>query len=108
MKTIQTPMTAEHKSAMFFDGVIATKAGLELRTFQSGEIDFMGQHLVGQDIIKLGQTGIIDDEVIENERTVDILVDKFFAIYKEGSDEIWDADLIFDNYDDAIEAFMQI
>lgn len=108
METLQKPISPEHKSAMFFDGVIARKNGLELRTYQDGEIQFMGMVLVGLEIVKLGQTGIIDDEVIEEERTVDILVDKFIAVYEEGKENPMDEDHIYDNYDDAIEVLMQL
>ena len=107
MEIIQKPISPEHKSAMFFDGVIARKDGLEVRTYQTGEILFMGMLLVGLEIVKLGQTGIIDDEVIEEERTVDIHVDKFFVIAEQDGN-VLDEDYIFDNYDDAIEVLKQL
>ena len=107
MEIIQKPISPEHKSAMFFDGVIARKDGLEVRTYQTGEILFMGMILVGLEIVKLGQTGIIDDEVIEEEHTVDIHVDKFLVIAEQDGN-ILDEDYIFDNYDDALEVLKQL
>ena len=107
MKILQKPISAEHKSAMFFDGVIATKTGLELKTFQDGEITLSGNVLVGQDIINMAHVGVLDDEVLEA-YPVDILVDKFIAIYETGSENPMDEDYIFDNYDDALEALMQL
>lgn len=113
MKIIQKPISAEHNSAMFFDGIIATKAGLELRTFNDGEITYEGQPVIGEQIIAMGEANLINDNDIEDERNscVSILVDKFIAIAEvPASDEdgIFDEELIFDNYDEAIKAFIEI
>ena len=103
MEILHRPLSPDHKSAMFFNGIIARKSGLELRTYQDGEINFKGNILIGFDIIKFGNTGLIDDEVLEEERDVSILVDKFFTITKDG--EIIDDNLMFDDYDEAIKEF---
>jgi len=108
MKILQKPISDNHKSAMFFDGVIATRFGLELKTFQDGEIVFMGNVHVGLEIVDLANKGLIDDNDIENKGTVDILVDKFIVITEEGSENVLDEDYIFDNYDDAIEVLIQL
>ena len=107
METLQKPISDNHKSAMFFDGVIATRHGLELRTFQTGEIQFMGNIFTGTTIIEMGKANLIDDEVLE-EPFVDILVDKFIAIYEEDRENPMDEDYIFDNFDDAVEVLKQL
>lgn len=105
METIQKPISENHHSAMFFDGLIATHNGFELKTYQDGEIQFMGNIHICKDIIDLGKQGLIDDSDFEFENTLDILVDKYIAVYL--NDEIYD-DYIFDNYDDAIETLIQL
>jgi hypothetical protein len=108
MKILQRPISDNHKSSMFFDGIIAESRGYKLATYQDGEISFNNEHLIGQDIIKLAQTGIIDDDVIEEEYPIDILVDKYICIFiNEWSNEnLIDIDkLYFDNYDEAIKGF---
>ena len=67
----------------------------------------MGNVHVGLEIIELGKAGLIDDEVLE-EPFVDILVDKFIAIYEEGRENPMDEDYIFDNFDDAVEVLKQL
>ena len=74
---------------------------------QDGEIDFMGKIYIGDAIRKLGERGLIDDEVLE-EPFVDIHVDKFIAVYEVGRENPMDEDYIFDNYDDAIEGLKQL
>ena len=112
MQIIQKPISADHKSAMFFNGLLATNRGLELRTFNDGEIAYEGQHVIGDKIIEMGKANLINDNDIEDERNspVSILVDKFIAITNPNVDDdgIFDEELIFDNYDDAIEALMQV
>lgn len=104
MKTLQTPISEDHKSAMFFDGIIARdENGFSLETYQDGEIQFMGNVHVGLEIIELAKKGLIDDEDIENEETIDILVDKFFTI--KHNDKLIDEDLMYDDYDEALEEF---
>jgi len=66
MKIIQQPISIIHNSAMFFNGLIATKPRFELRTFQDGEIRFMGNVHIGTEIIELGKTGLINDDDINN------------------------------------------
>lgn len=109
MEIIQKPITANHKSAMFFDGVIAqvnTEFGLySLETFQDGELVYDGKLYIGAEIKEL--IGIINDESIEDEVSVDIHVDKFITI--KFNDKLVDEDyLMFDNYDDAMTAFKAI
>ena len=105
MKIIQTPITANHKSAMFFDGVIATSGKVhkcELVTYQDGELVYNDKLYVGKEILAL--IGILNDESIEDEVVVDIHVDKFFAI--KFNDEILE-EYIFNEYDEAVEAFKE-
>ncbi len=104
MKILQTPISEIHKSAMFFNGVIAEDQTKECKliTFQSGEIEFMDKLYIGEEISELGQKGILDDNDIDNEEVLDILVDKFFTIEFMGN--VID-DLLYDNYDDAIINF---
>ena len=113
MNILQKPISDKHKSAMFFEGVIAEHQAepnnLKLVTFQTGEIVFMGKINVGEEIIELGQKGLINDDDIEqaiyNQGTVDILVDKFFSVSING--EV-DEDLIYTDYDEAIEEFKKL
>ncbi len=109
MKILQTPISDKHKSAMFFDGVIAENGQKKLVTFQTGEIYFQGNIRVGQEIIELGKQGLIDDNDIEealyNNSDVDILVDKFFAI---STNDIINEDDIYLDYDEALEVFTNL
>lgn len=109
MKILQTPISDKHKSAMFFDGCIAVNGNKRLVTYNTGEIYFMGNIHAGNEIIELGQQGLINDDDIEeaiyNDGQVDILVDKFFAI---STDNIVDEDNIFSDYDEAINEFKKL
>jgi hypothetical protein len=117
MKTIQQPISNVHKSSMFFDGVVATgeKDGkkYELRTQQIGEITIFPEqdelspiHAIGEEIRKLGDDGVINDNNIEEGDTVDICVDNFLVIAEEGdANYVEDEERIFNYYDEAIEAF---
>jgi hypothetical protein len=108
MKIIQLPITANHKSAMFFDGVIATAKSKNLDgdyslvTYQDGELVYNDKLYVGKEILAL--IGIINDTDIEDEVTVDIHVDKFFSINYNGTVL---EDLIFCDYDEAIAGFQE-
>jgi hypothetical protein len=108
MKIIQIPITANHKSAMFFDGVIATAKSKNLDgdyslvTYQDGELVYNDKLYVGKEILAL--IGIINDTDIEDEVTVDIHVDKFFSINYNGTVL---EDLIFCDYDEAIAGFQE-
>jgi hypothetical protein len=109
MKILQTPISDNHKSAMFFNGVVAEDKGYKLATYMDGEIMLNGKYLIGKEIIEVAKSGIIDDETIE-EYPVDIHVDKFICIYNgDVCDEnlIDDGQLYFDNYDEAIEGFKE-
>lgn len=103
MKTLQTPISASHKSAMFFDGVVAEGKGYRLETFQDGELVYKDNLYIGKEIIELGRTGCITDGDVDSELTVDIQVDKFFCITAGGV--VIDDDLMFTDYDEAIEEF---
>ena len=107
MKKLQNPVSDNHKSAMFFDGVVATHNGYVLKTFQDGELMFMDKEYIGAEIRELGQKGLLDDQDIDSEDTVDIMVDKFLAIYKDGNNEPVHDVFIYDNYDDAIDALAE-
>jgi hypothetical protein len=106
MKIIQFPITANHKSAMFFDGVIATAKSKNLDgdyslvTYQTGELVYDDKLYVGKEIQSL--IGIINDQDIEDEVTVDIHVDKFFAI--KFNDTVLE-DFVYCDFDEAIKAF---
>lgn len=106
MKILQTPIDDKHKSAMFFDGVIAENGNKKLVTQQTGEIYFQGNIRVGQEIIELGKQGLIDDvdieEALYNNSEVDILVDKFFVV---STNDIVNEDDVYLDYDYALEAF---
>ena len=100
MKILKTPITANHKSAMFFDGIIAIGNDSVLTTYQTGEIVYNGKTYVGKEIQSL--IGILNDTDIEDEITIEILVDKFFTIEYKG---VVLEDIVFDNYDEAIKGF---
>lgn len=112
MNILQQPISDMHKSAMFFDGVIAEGKGYKLATYQDGELELINEHNladyhIGVEIIDLGKKGLINDTDIDEE-TVDIFVDKFICIYYgEVCDDnlIDDDNLYFDNYEDAIQGF---
>lgn len=107
MKILRQPLSPEHKSAMFYNGAIAKgnkdNKPYTLETEQDGEIVFMGNTFVGDEIIDLGHKGLINDSDIDQE-IVDIYVDKYFAI-KNGNTLVDEDLLIFDNYDEAIKEF---
>jgi hypothetical protein len=108
MKILQTPVSDNHKSAMFFNGVIATSGDYELRTFQDGEIALLDDEenicYIGEAIRQLGKKGRINDQDIEEEQNVDIYVDKFICIYYKGT-LIDEGRYYFDDYDEAIQEF---
>jgi hypothetical protein len=103
MKILQKPISDNHKSAMFFEGVIATGKDSKLVTVQSGEIMLNGKYLIGKEIIEVAKTGIIDDDTIE-EYPVDIHVDKFFTIEFMGNVL---EDIMYVDYDEAIEEYQK-
>ena len=110
MKILQTPISENHKSAMFFDGVIAEDKRYLLATYQGGEIGFLDETYYDTEIIGLGKKGLINDADIELEKDVDVFVDKFICIYRDNvSDEnlIYDDDLYFTDYDEAIKGFKE-
>lgn len=107
MKILQTPISANHKSAMFFDGVIATGGRVHkcsLITFQDGELVYDDKLYIGKEIIGLSDK--INDQDIDDEVTVDIHVDKFFAIVIDGQ-KVEDEDDVYNDFDEAIEAFKE-
>lgn len=108
MKILQIPISTKHKSAMFFDGIIATNASFEARTFQDGEIVFTGNVHIGTEIIELGEKNILNDNDIKNKGMVNILVDKFIVITEQGNKDILSENYIVDNYDDAIKTLKQL
>jgi len=108
MKILQKQVSEIHDSAFFYHGVIAEDKGFKLETYQDGEIMYDGgDHMktyIGAETPKLATETDICDSDIENEDIVDIFVDKFFAITKDG--EVMDeGELYFDNYSDAIHEF---
>jgi len=108
MKILQTPISANHKSAMFFDGVVATAKSKNLDgdyslvTLQDGELVYDDKLYVGKEII--GLSDAINDVDVEDEVTVDIHVDKFFAI--QYNDTVIE-EYVYCDYDEAIEGFTQ-
>jgi len=108
MNILQKPISINHNSAMFFDGVIEEGESYKLATFQDGKIVFIDNEYIGKEIIELGQKGLIDDQDIENKFSIDIVVDKFICIYYSKVNDkniVVDETLYFDNYDDAIQEF---
>lgn len=102
MKIIQKPVSVNHKSAMFFDGVIAIDGNHSLVTYQDGELVYNDKLYVGAEIRELGETGAVNDGDVEAEVTVDIHVDKFFAINYNGT--ILE-DYVYCDFDEAIKEF---
>jgi len=103
MKILQTAVSETQKNAMFYHGVIATADGYKLETFQDGELTYDGDDYCGEETVELAKTDLTDAD-LDDEVIVDIAVDKFFAITLNG--ELVDEDkLVFDDYDEAIEAF---
>jgi hypothetical protein len=100
MKILQTPISPNHTSPMFFDGVIATEGNSSLVTFQDGELVYNDKLYIGREIIKLSY--FINDVDIDEEVSVDIHVDKFFAI--KHNDVVLE-DYVYNNYDVAISEF---
>ena len=118
MEIIQAPVSENHKSAMFFNGVVAYGKAENGKTYVlttegESEILYDGESWLSGQLRELATKFNIDDEMIEEEQEVDILVDGWLVIaevngrnfedilYAEDQDE----DRIFDNYDDAIEGF---
>jgi hypothetical protein len=79
MKILQEPISDNHLSAMFFDGVVAVDGENALVTYQDGELGYKEDLYIGGAIRELGETGAINDNDIDEEETVDIYDDKFFA-----------------------------
>jgi hypothetical protein len=94
---------------MFFNGIIATgnKNNIDyvLRTETMPEINFNDKVLYGEEIITLAKNNTLNDNSIEDEVLVDIHVDGWIVISEANSDECID-DQNFDNYDEAIEEFI--
>jgi hypothetical protein len=85
---------------MFFDGVVATDGNNSLVTYQTGELVYNDKLYVGKEILAL--IGILNDQDIEDEVTVDIHVDKFFVI-KYGDALL--EDFVYCDFDEALKAF---
>jgi hypothetical protein len=102
MKILQNPISDNHLSAMFFDGVVAEDGDYSLVTYQDGELGYKDKLYIGAEIRELGETGAINDNDVDEEFTVDIYVDKFFAI--KYNDTILE-EYIYNDYDEAIEEF---
>lgn len=118
MEIIQSPVSENHKSAMFFNGVVAygkAKNGKTyvLTTETVGEILYEDKAYSGSELRELALQFGIDDDEIDAEENVGILVDAWLVIAEvNGMDfedvlhvEDQDEDRIFDNYDDGIEEF---
>lgn len=106
MKILQHPISSDHKSAFFFNGVIAEANGFKLETFQDGEITYDDDLYIGEAILRLAEDDVIGDPDVEDDGSpcVQILVDKFIAVTLDGK-PVDDEAFIYDNYDDAIEGF---
>jgi hypothetical protein len=103
MKILQKPFSDNHKSAMFFHGIIATKDNYTLETFQDGEIAYEDKIYVGVETPELAKLDEVFDNDIEDELIVEIYVDKFIVIKYKG--ELISDELMFDNYDEAMQKF---
>jgi len=104
MEILQQPISENHKSPMFFHGVIAKQSKYLLETYQDGEIVFMDKLYVGEKTPELVK--FIDDNDIDQEMVVDIHVDKFFYITLNGR-MATNEDLVFNDYDEAIQGFQE-
>jgi hypothetical protein len=105
MKIVQKSVSETQKSPFFYHGVIAEGKGFKLETYQDGEISYDGDNYCGEETTELCKTDLTDAD-IDDELIVDIYVDKFFAITKDG--EVMDDDnLYFTDYDEAIEGFKE-
>ena len=109
MKILQKQVSEFRQSPFFYHGVIAESKGFKLETYQDGELVYdeglsMNSY-VGADTPKLAETDCYDTD-IENEDIVDIYVDKFFAITKDGA-LVDEDDLIFNKYNEALEGFKE-
>lgn len=106
MKIIQEPVSDNHKSAMFFHGLVAINGDYAIKTWQDGEIELDNILYVGEDI-RLHLCDDITDEDIENENGINIYVDKFFVLAKRtkyGALRTVDNDVfVYDNFDEAIK-----
>jgi hypothetical protein len=118
METLQAPVSENHKSSMFFDGVVAygkAKNGntYVLTTEGMGEISYNGKTYLSSELRELALEFEIDDDIIDAEDHISVFVDNWFVIAQaRGTDiedilhvEDQDEDRIFDNYDEAIEGF---
>jgi len=108
MKYIQKPISENHKSAMFFDGVVAELGdGCTLETEQSGELGFNGKDYIGEEIRNLAMSNpdVINDDAIDSEVEVNIFVDKFFVIKKNGVRV--DEDEYFNDMDEFIGNYLK-
>jgi len=92
-KEVHTPSTSENG----YDTTVYT-----LETEQWGEIGFEEKIFVGEDTPKLGQEDVHDSD-LEAEVIVDIYVDKFFTIKKDG--KVVDEIHTVCNYDEALNEF---
>ena len=117
MEILQSSISDNHQSAMFFHNVIAWGSKGDgifvLRIEQEGEIEYKGKVYTGKEIRQLGLEFLINDNDIDSETKVTILVDAWFVISevinKDFNSVLYatqqDESLIFDNYDEAIEMF---
>jgi len=107
MRILQKPFSVNHKSAMFFHGIIAIgkkdSKYYTLETKQDGEIEYNDKVYVGEETTELLKIKEVMDRIIDEEREVEILVDKFFAIKHNGN--LVNDGFLFDNYDEAINEF---
>ena len=101
MKILQNSVSENHQNAMFYSGVIAESNGFKLETYQDGEIVYKDELYVGDETPALANL-INDDDLEELDHNIE--VDKFFAITKDG-EPVDDEIHIYNDYDDAIEAF---
>lgn len=97
-----------HQSAFFYHGVIAEFGEYRLETYQDGEILVdEGTHqksYCGETTPNMFIEQDICDSDINLEKVVDIRVDKFFTITKNG--KVVDEDLMEDNYSAAMMEFL--
>jgi len=107
MKILQNQVSEVRKSPFFYHGVIAEGKGFKLETYQDGELVYDDgltmKTYVGAETPKLAKTDCYDAD-IDAEVIVDIYVDKFFIITKDGV-PFDDESMIFTEYDEAILGF---
>lgn len=113
MKKLERPISGKHKSAMFFNSIIAEGENSDgekfyLEIHEDGELEFNGDLYTGEALRRLGESGAINDKDIDDEERLTVYVAKYFVVTNEDH-EVLDDDYegFFPDYDEAILFFEQ-